>query len=136
MPPALMGSTDGDTAGVSRVQMDGQGLLKVQHLLHIAKAASGGGGGGGGGMYGHAHARGTGPSMDSVADPPASYPGPYTGGTAGGASEHSSSVLVPVTFVLFPEETVQANGEPDEADGDVHQTGRDGGTAARASPVL
>ena len=109
MPTALMGSSDGDHSGVSRVQMDAQGMLKVQHLLHISRGASSGGNGGGYGGGGHNATRQTaGGTMDSLADPPVSLP--YTGAAsdAGGGS-----VVVPVTFVLFPEEAA-ADPQPDD----------------------
>ena len=122
MPTALMGSTDRDHAGVSRVQMDAQGMLKVQHLLHIARPASSSGGGFGGGG-GHNTMRQTaGGTMDSLADPQASLP--YTGGLASDAG--GGSVVVPVTFVLFPEEAApDADAQADD----------DAGPASRAEPA-
>ena len=102
MPTALMGSTDGDHAGVSRVQMDAQGMLKVQHLLHIARPASSSGGGFGGGGGGGVH---------------------NTGGLASDAG--GGSVVVPVTFVLFPEEKIEADAQADD----------DAGPASRAEPA-
>ena len=120
MPTALMGSTDGDHAGVSRVQMDAQGMLKVQHLLHIARPASSSGGGFGGGGGGGVRQT-AGGTMDSLADPPASLP--YTGGLA--SDEGGGSVVVPVTFVLFPEEKVEADAQADD----------DAGPASRAEPA-
>ena len=108
MPLALMGASDGDNSGVSRVQMDGQGMLKVQHLLHISRPASSGGGGGFGGGV-HNVRQTAGGTMDSLADPPASVP--YTGG---GSEAGGGSVIVPVTFVLFPEEAATADAQADD----------------------
>jgi hypothetical protein len=131
MPTTLMGASDGDNAGVSRVQMDAQGMLKVQHLLHISRPASSGGGGGGGGFGGGVHntmRQTTGGTMDSLADPSASLP--YTGA----ASEvGGGSVVVPVTFVLFPEESA-ATGADAQADDDAGGAGAGPAAPARAAP--
>ena len=121
MPTALMGSTDGGHAGLSRVQMDAQGMLKVHHLLYISRPASNGGGGFGGGGGMHNTMRQTaGGTMDSLADPPVSLP--YTGGLASDAG--GGSVVVPVTFVLFPEEKSTDDAQADD----------DAGPAGRAEP--
>ena len=63
------------------------GLLKVMHMLHIARAAALGGGDAGGGQW--------------------------------GSGDGAESVLVPVSFIMHPEEAPAAE---DEADG-----GADGG---------
>ena len=115
-----MGSTDGDHAGVSRVQMDAQGMLKVQHLLHISRPASSSGGGFGGGVH-NTMRQTAGGTMDSLADPPVSLP--YTGGLASDAG--GGSVVVPVTFVLFPEEAAAADAQADD----------DAGPAAHSEPA-
>jgi hypothetical protein len=130
MPPALMGTSDGDASGVSRVQIDAQGLLKVLHLLHIGRAPGGGGSGGGGGGGAHGFPRGAfGSTVDSLADPPASFPGAYS--ADGGASQHGS-VIVPVTFILFPEDAANdgsAGEDAADADAEPQESGR-------ASPEL
>ena len=132
MPTALMGSSDGDTSGVSRVQMDAQGMLKVQHLLHISRPASSsapGGGGYGGGV--HNVVRPTaGGTMDSLADPSASVPYTGSGPDAGGGS-----VITPVTFVLFPEEAADAQADDDANDAGAGPAGP-AGAAPRGSPEL
>lgn len=135
MPTALMGTSDGDKSGVaSRVQMDAQGMLMVQHLLHIARPASTGGGGGGGfggGVHHYTSRPTAGGTMDSLADPSVSLP--HTGG--GGTDTGGGSVVVPVTFVLFPEEAAAADAQ---ADDDAREAGPapPAGAAPRGSPEL
>ena len=127
MPTTLMGASDGDSSGVSRVQMDAQGMLKVQHLLHISRPASSGGGGGFGGGVHNTMRQTTGGTMDSLADPSASLP--YTGA----ASEvGGGSVVVPVTFVLFPEEA--AAGADAQADDDAGGAAAGPAAPPRAAP--
>ena len=109
---------------MSRVQMDAQGMLKVHHLLYISRPASSGGGGfgsgGGGGMH-NSMRQTAGGTVDSLADPPVSLP--YTGGLASDAG--GGSVVVPVTFVLFPEEKSTDDAQADD----------DAGPAGRAEPA-
>ena len=118
MPAALTAAGEGPEGSLSRVHMDGQGMLKVQHLLQIVRphaggARGGGGGGGGGGAHG-----GVTPSLDSLADP-----SPSVGVSGRGAGGVACSSTAPVTFILFPEEI-----DLDEA-GLAPEEGR-GGTAA------
>ena len=133
MPPALMG-TDGDGSGVSKLQLDSRGMLKVLHLLHIARKRDAGAGGGGSG-FGNGTARGFGGTVEMLTDPPASFPGSYAGG-AGGAQQ--GSAMVPVTFVLFPEDAGDDDAAADEADGGDDGGGGDGGSPPPfgASPEL
>jgi hypothetical protein len=138
MPPALMGASDGDSVGLSRVAMDAQGLLKVHHLLHIAKppassAAHGGSHAHGGGVR---FFPGSG-TADSLAEPPGSYPGSFAGGgsSAHGGGGGGGSLVVPVTFVLFPEDVPTDEGAA--PDGDVAAGGgSERAAASRASPEL
>ena len=97
MPAALTAAGEGPEGSLSRVHMDGQGMLKIQHLLHIVRPHTGvarGGGGGGGGAHG-----GTMPSLDSLADP-----SPSVGASGRATSSVAWSSTAPVTFILFPQE--------------------------------
>ena len=95
MPPALLGPSDGDSAGNSRLQLDPHGLLKVTHLLHLARPPAGSRGGGATATAGVGSLR---PTSSTLAEPPSRA----GGGPAGGGT----SVVVSVTFVLLCEEEV------------------------------
>jgi len=130
MPPSLIaaaaapgeGGAGGD-ASLSRVQMDGHGMLRIQHLLTLAPASQRGGRGR---AAARQHAAGGGSAMDgsTLPDPAATDPGAATAayGEGGGG-------ITFVTFVLFSEQ--QAEEEDEEEGAERGEAEREGG-----SPLL
>jgi len=136
MPHALTSSTGGTSeGGLSRLQLDRQGILKIQHLLHMAGKPHG--------MHAaqpstvHMHMQ-PGSSTLEVPDPSPTMPtgslhhhGHAAPGVAGGQPQPGggSAHITLVTFVLFPQ----------EADGDeavvVDDGPQDGAAAMHRQPV-
>ncbi len=113
---ALTAGPDAHSEGsLSRVQMDEQGILKVQHLLQIARAPAAGMHGGTAGEV-HMNFVPGGTMLESLADPSPTAPGGSHGHTAGRGG--GSSTTTPVTFILFPQEIdLDAAGQAEEGDG-------------------